>query len=252
LRLPGLHDVPQAHSPSRRVLPLINRAVPVASLVLIAFGGAGLWTLAGRQEIIPERARFASFPTAIEGWRGRSSALEPQIEHVLGLDDYILADFVQPNGKPINFYVAYYPSQRKGVAPHSPIVCIPGGGWQITRLERVAFGEGSGACRINRVVIERGQHRQIVYYWFEQRGRRVANEWLAKWYLIRDAITVNRTDAALVRLSSVQFPGETEADVDRRLKSFIPAISPTLEAYLPSMHARSAISAASRPGRNPT
>ena len=117
LRLPGSHDVAQAHSWSTRSLAAISRrAVPVASLVLIAFGGAGLWTLAGRQEVIPERARFASFPTAIEGWRGRSSALEPQIEHVLGLDDYILADFVRPNGKPINLYVAYYPSQRKGVA----------------------------------------------------------------------------------------------------------------------------------------
>ena len=80
----------------------------------------------------------------------------------------------------------------------------------------MTHGEGSGAFPMNRVVIERGQHRQIVYYWFEQRGRRVANEWLAKWYLITDAITMNCTDAALVRLASAQFPGETESDVDRR------------------------------------
>ena len=53
---------------------------------------------------------------------------------------------------------------------------------------------------VNRVQIAKGDHRQLVYYWFQQRGRVVTNEYLVKWYLLWDALTKNRTDGALVRL----------------------------------------------------
>jgi EpsI family protein len=178
-----------------------------------------------------------SFPKAIGDWRGRASTLEPQIEHKLGLEDYVLADYSRGDSKSVNFYVAYYASQRKGTSPHSPLVCIPGGGWQITRFERTAFIDDAINFPFNRVVIQRGQHKQIVYYWFEQRGRRVANEWLSKWYLLADAISMNRTDGALVRLTTYQYPGETEEDADRRVRAFIPELSPALSAYLPANEA---------------
>jgi EpsI family protein len=151
----------------------------------------------------------------------------------------------------VNFYVAYYASQRKGTSPHSPLVCIPGGGWRITNFERTAYGDGATSFPFNRVVIERGQHKQIVYYWFEQRGRKVANEWMSKWYLLADAVTMNRSDGALVRLTTFQHPGETEADADQRIQTLIPELSPALTAYLPARDLPQANRTLARKGSDP-
>ena len=87
---------------------------------------------------------------------------------------------------------------------------------------------------LNRVVISRGQDKELVYYWFDERGTKIANEYVSKLYLLRDAMFRNRTDGALVRLTTSVYPGETENDAEKRLQVFLQALMPSLDAYLPS------------------
>src|SRR6185437_2490395 len=94
--------------------------------------------------------------------------------------------------------------------------------------------DGRISLPLNRVIIGKGQQRQIVYYWFEERGMKIANEYWSKLYLLRDALLMNRTDGALVRLTTPVFPGETEADAEKRLQEFTRLAVPSLTAYLPS------------------
>jgi exosortase D (VPLPA-CTERM-specific) len=210
---------------------------PIA-LCLLLICGAGLAAsfISGRSEILPDRTRFVSFPAELGPWQGSHSLLEPAVEHALGLEDYILSDYRRPQNEVVNFYVAYYASQRKGSSPHSPSVCIPGGGWQITQFDRASYQSAALAkpLPLNRVIIARDKDRQLVYYWFVQRGRNVANEYWSKWYLFVDAITKNRTDGALVRLVTPLSPGEAEQAGDSRLRSFIDELEPRLRAYLPT------------------
>ena len=216
--------------------PATANSLPmVTCLFLVATAGATSFYLSGRQEIVPERLSFVSFPADLGPWQGRKSLLEPQVEHVLGLDDYILSDYSKAKNGVVNFYVAYYGSQRKGSSPHSPMVCIPGGGWQINKFERTAYHSDALGVTLplNRAVIAQDRSRQLVYYWFVQRGRNVANEYWSKWYLFKDAITKNRTDGALVRLVTPLYPGESEDVADARLRSFIDDLAPRLKAYLP-------------------
>jgi EpsI family protein len=154
----------------------------------------------------------------------------------LALDDYIISDYSKPDGKAVNLYVAYYASQRTGESPHSPLVCIPGGGWSITKFGRLDAG---ATHPFNRAVIERNDSKQLVYYWYEERGRSIANEYWSKWYLLSDAITKNRSDGALVRLITVISPGEVERDADNRLLAFMKDLQPVLRGYLPSEDATS-------------
>jgi exosortase D (VPLPA-CTERM-specific) len=213
-----------------------NQAPLAASLVLLCATGVGIFLLSSRTEIVPERTRFAAFPTQVGPWSGRPSMLSPEVEHVLNLDDYIISDYSKAKAGVVNFYVAYYASQRKGSSPHSPIVCIPGGGWRITQFERMNFTDDALKLAIpyNRVVIEKESSRQLVYYWFVQRGRKVANEYWSKWYLLFDSVTRNRTDGALVRLTTPFYPNETDREADARLQSFIRDVEPSLKAFLPS------------------
>jgi exosortase D (VPLPA-CTERM-specific) len=209
----------------------IGRMPLYAALLLICATVLTALLISHRSEIIPVRSRFVTFPATIGEWHGHTSLLEPQVENSLALEDYILSDYSKSNGKVVNLYVAYYASQRTGESPHSPVVCIPGDGWSITMLERTSDGAGHP---LNRGIIERNGAKQLVYYWYEERGRRIANEYWSKWYLLSDAITKNRSDGALVRLITTVLPSELERDADSRLQAFMHDLLPRLSGYLPS------------------
>lgn len=224
-------------------VPVINAVIPVkrsvgASLplvggvILLAAAAISVSEMNGREEVHPARIPLTVFPLDLEVWHAEGeSGLSQQVEAALGLDDYVLADYQNPQAGKVNFYVAYYGSQRKGVSPHSPQVCMPGGGWVITSLTRLPIKiRGEQDFDVNRVIIERQGHRQLVYYWFEQRGRRISDEYSMKWYLFLDAITRNRTDGALVRITTSMGQGD---DDDARLQAFMEVAIPKLLAYVP-------------------
>jgi exosortase D (VPLPA-CTERM-specific) len=186
------------------------------------------------EEIPPARLTFVGFPMNVGAWAGRSYPMEPEYVNALRFDDYLLADYRGPGDSPINFYVAYYQSQRKGQSAHSPRTCIPGGGWEITSLEEKKIGPTTGdPLMVNRAVIQKGTDKQVVYYWFQQRGRILTNEYLVKFYLFWDALIKNRTDGALVRLTAPVPKGGSDADVDRPLVEFANEVNPLLASYIP-------------------
>jgi exosortase D (VPLPA-CTERM-specific) len=227
-RVPGnaAETLPQANKESAGdQMPLY------ASLLLICVTLLAGSLTSNRSEIIPERSRFVTFPMTIGDWHGRSSLLEPWAENDLAVDDYVLSDYNKLDGKVVNLYVAYYASQRTGESPHSPLVCIPGSGWSITKLERL---DADTTHPLNRAIIERNGSKQLVYYWYEERGRSIASEYWSKWYLLSDAITKNRSDGAIVRLITAVAPGELEGDADNRLRAFMQDLQPRLREYLPS------------------
>ena len=136
------------------------------------------------------------------------------------------------HGAEIWLYVGYYGSQRTGATYHSPKNCLPGGGWVFLSSEPVTgVIPGRPTAAINRVVIEKGFDRQLILYWYQDRGRIVASEYAAKGYLILDATTRNRTDGALVRVSTSIVGSEDEAF--RHAAAFVEQAYPALVAHLP-------------------
>lgn len=213
--------------------PRMSRALSrhaFAAIAILAAGAAGGVAVSGRAEIIPERQEFVSFPATIGEWRGRNDVLESAVLDVLKLDDYIIADYQNTDKQRVNFYVAYYGSQRSGASAHSPRSCLPGGGWRIESHTQVDLGNG---LRTNRFIIRMGESRQLVYYWFKQRGRVITNEFAVKWYMLWDALARNRSDGALVRLTTVLQPGEDAEAGDARLRAFAHEIAEPLSQYVP-------------------
>ena len=197
-----------------------------------------------RPEVRPTRVDFSLFPSRIADWTGVRSRLDNVYLDQLKLDDYLLADFTphgalattQTTNAPVNLYVAYYASQRTGEAAHSPNSCLPGSGWRVEQIgERVlASVHRSGrALRVNRAIVRQGTDRLLVYYWFQERGRDITNEYLVKWYLVMDGLLRDRTDGALVRLVTPLGENEKAAEADARLERFSAAVVPLLRRYLP-------------------
>ena len=225
--------------PSDQVPLSASRLPLISCLILLCATGLATYLVSARQEILPQRALFAGFPAKIGDWTGRTSSLDRETEKGLGMTDYIISDFVKRDGRPVNLYIAYYATQRSGISPHSPSVCLPGNGWQMTVFERTSYenAEHGISLPLNRVIMSKGNNRELVYYWFEERGLKIANEYISKLYLLKDAIFKNRTDGALVRLTTQIFPGEQESDADKRLQQFMQTLMPSLTGFLPSEEA---------------
>lgn len=208
---------------------MIARAVAVAALLL----AAGLWTAdAGRAEAVVARAPLASLPMRVGEWTGHDAApFADDVVEKLGVDDYINRQYVRAAGIPVAIYVGYYASQRQGDTIHSPQNCLPGVGWQPVSAGRLAVLAGGTPITVNRYVIQKGLDRQVVFYWYQGRGRVVASEYVSKMMLIVDAARIHRTDGGLVRLISPVIT-TTEAASDE-LQAFTAALFPRLSPHLP-------------------
>lgn len=214
-----------------------DRSIPASAFGVLAvlLMGAVLSVILEKPiEQVPVRTQFSRFPLEISNWKATADSLKPDVEEVLKLDDYILADYRDGTGNVINFYVAYYQSQSKGHSIHSPRSCLPGGGWDIKNLPKKPLTAGKGgSIDVARVVIEKGEAKQLVYFWTQQRGRIINNEFAVKWYLFVDALTKHRSDGALVRFVAHLRPMESIDEADARLKSFVERLIPMLPEYIP-------------------
>lgn len=208
---------------------------------LIVFGllvAAGLYTgQAGALEDTAPRAPLAELPLAVDRWQGRDAApFEDDVVAQLGVDDYVHRQYwtAGPGGggaTPIGLYAGYYASQRQGDTIHSPQNCLPGAGWLPVASGRMEVETPGRTLTVNRYVIQKGLDRQVVLYWYQGRGRVVANEYANKALLMLDAATSNRTSGGLVRvLTPVVSTAEAATG---ELAAFAAAIFPHLERHLP-------------------
>jgi EpsI family protein len=201
-------------------------------------GGAVVIASANRTEQPITRLSFAQFPVQIEEWRvAPQPPIEPKILAVLGVDDYLTRAYYTPDQSAIvGLYLGYYASQRQGDTMHSPLNCLPGAGWAPLSNTRISIPVSRDSeIVVNRYIIQKGLDRQLVLYWYQSHGRAVASEYWSKLYLIRDAVRLNRTDGALVRVIAPIAIGSEDggAAAERDAARFVRALYPTLPPYLP-------------------
>ncbi len=190
----------------------------------------------GRNEIFPPRLALQSFPTQLSNWTGTDITIEKDVLEVLGPGDFLLRVYQNPAEKQpfVDLFIAYFPSQRTGDAIHSPKHCLPGSGWLPVESSRVTLSlPGHSPFPANRYVIAKGDSRQLVLYWYWAHDRGVASEYWAKFYLVADSMRMNRSDGALVRITTPMYSGETAEAAEQRLLPFAGDVAPLLDSYIP-------------------
>ena len=195
-----------------------------------------------RPESVPPSKPLQDFPLRIAEWQRQADGImEKEVADVLQADDILNRDYLLPDRALANLFVAAFRSQRNGKAPHSPKNCLPGSGWvqQESTIETVAIPNGP-VLEVNRYVVAKGNSRSLVYYWYQSRERAVANEYKAKGYVMLDAIRLNRTDTALVRVvmglpatNDAAAAAATQKKADEYARNFIVAVHPRLREFLP-------------------
>jgi EpsI family protein len=190
----------------------------------------------GRNEIFPPRLPLQSFPMQLSNWTGTDIAIQKDVLEVLGPGDFLLRVYQDPAEKQpfVDLFVAYFPSQRTGDTIHSPKHCLPGSGWLPVESSRVTLSlPGHSPFPANRYVIAKGDSRQLVLYWYWAHDRGVASEYWAKFYLVADSMRMNRSDGALVRITTPMYSGETAEAAQQRLLPFAGDVAPLLDNYIP-------------------
>jgi EpsI family protein len=198
---------------------------------------------ASKTEDVPPREPLANLPMRLGAWTGREAApFEPEILAVLGVDEYANRVYVS-QGNAAGLYIGYYQSQRQGDTIHSPLNCLPGSGWEPLSKTYLTIPVALGgvdrrqdSITVNRYVIQKGLDRQVVLYWYQSHGRVVANEYRSKLFMVYDAVRLNRTDAALVRVVSPMRGTEPNAENEAsdHAVDLVKSLFPLLDRYLPS------------------
>jgi len=217
----------------------------LAVLFVCFVAGAGLVARAERPEPVPGRTSFGSFPMQLEDWRGvQEPPFDANVLAVLGVDDYLTRAYFKPDRAGVGLYIGYYGSQRQGDTMHSPLNCLPGSGWEPVSKSYLPISMPAASSDaphgsnpevvVNRYVVQKGLDRQLVLYWYQSHGRVVASEYWGKFYLIRDAVRLNRTDGALVRVIAPINGDDGDSSAERTAVGFVKAVFPALSAYLPA------------------
>ncbi len=202
--------------------------------VALLFSGAiiNVWERAGEANV--SRQPLKSFPQRIGSWQqvGGDVRFDAETEKVLKADDYVSRNF-ELNGRTASLYVGYYTTQRNGSTYHSPLNCLPGSGWVMSDGGRIPITPASGpSFEANRYLIQNGDQRALMIYWYQGRGKAVASEYWAKVETVLDSVRRRRSDGALVR---VMVPlGESLAEAEKSALEFASAASRELPPFVPN------------------
>lgn len=189
-----------------------------------------------KAEYVPVAAPLDQMPPGIGSWKLVSqSKPEQEIQDLLKADDALTRVFELPGGPNVSMFVAFFRTQRAGVQPHSPKVCLPGSGWtpEADGYATIQIPGRQEPITVNRYVVARGESRSVVYYWYQTPHRVVANEFAAKVYLVLDSLRYKRSDTALVRVIAPSDGLEGIPAADQRALAFIKDAFEPVHTYLP-------------------
>ena len=202
-------------------------------LVALIISGAiiNTWERAGEAKI--SRKSLREFPAQLGSWEQLGSELrfDDETETILRADDYLARNF-KSRGHVASLYVGYYATQRTGATYHSPLNCLPGSGWVMNEGGNITISRPDGSSfNANRYVIQKGNERALVIYWYQGRGRSVANEYWDKMYTVFDSVARRRSDGALVRViapiqnsinDAEKVASDLAAETTKELPAFVP------------------------------
>lgn len=215
---------------------MATRRVMILSVILMA---ATFWLHFGLSYGQPVRIHRSlhELPHTLGEWSGSDLPLSRQLANVLGVDTYINRIY-RRNDRILDLYIGYYETQRQGDTIHSPKNCLPGAGWNIIGADQVRIPLASQASGplINRYIVQHGMERQMVFYWYQCRGRVITNDYLSRIYLVIDAVSKRRTDGSIIRISLpiTDETEEAEAEALRQGLNFTQQIFPELSKFIPN------------------
>jgi EpsI family protein len=200
----------------------------------------------GDADRVPESQPLALMPQTIGNYSSTDIPMDQAVLDVLGKGDFLNRSYTpshvqqvstathSSSAMPIGLFIGYFATQRTGQSIHSPQHCLPGAGWTFESSRYTQITDDNGKpYHVGEYVISDGNTKQFVLYWYQAHGRSIPNEYTAKLYMIADAIRLNRTDGALVRVITPMLPSESVDTARERVVQFTGQMAPSLPRFIP-------------------
>lgn len=215
--------------------PMMRSWIRFTFVALLLAATLGLLMARDRKEVLPPRSSLESFPRSIAQWQGKDLQSSAELAESLGPGEFLLRDYFNKEKRTAaNLLIAYFPSQRTGDTIHSPKHCLPGAGWIPAETGRIWIeSQGGNKIEVNKILARKGNDRALVLYWYQAHGRVTPSEYGTKFYLVADAIRMNRSDGALVRIIKFMRDDESIRDAETNAIGFTQVVSPLLNSYIP-------------------
>jgi len=212
----------------------MSNAVRYWTMIAILLAGTAGMGFLSHGEVTPPARPLSDFPKDIGNYRTVAEIpLDRNTLDVLRVTDYTNRVYFSPTQGEVGLFVEYFRTQRTGAAIHSPKNCLPGAGWQPTASEiyHLALDDGR-EVPVNLYVIHKDLDQQVVLYWYQSHGRVVASEYWGKFYMVYDALRLNRTDAAMVRITVPVHNGDADAARNQAI-AFARQVATDVEQVIP-------------------
>jgi EpsI family protein len=205
-------------------------------MVAVLLGATTGMAYLSHGESTPPAKPLAEFPSKVAGYTQIIEwPLDKETLDILKVTDYLNRGYWIPgmNRDLMGLYIGYFRSQRTGATIHSPKNCLPGAGWNPVQesVYQLPLANGSTAP-VNLYTLRKGLDEELVLYWYQSHGRIVASEYWGKFYLVYDALRLNRTDAALVRVT-IPIENGDEATAKQRAITFAQQVASNVDQIIP-------------------
>jgi EpsI family protein len=178
----------------------------------ILLGATFAMSQVARPVAAPHAVAMEGVPMTLAEWTGSSAPpLTPEDARILAADQYVHRYYAAPDGRAIEMDIAYYAQPQVGGTAHSPLNCLPGNGWTMSEPAVREIRRGGETWSVREITVSRDGSRWAMTYWFQGRQRVEANEFAARWNLLKDAVSRKPADTAMVRVMTPLSIGDTGA-----------------------------------------
>jgi len=190
-------------------------------------------------QAVPGWKSLDTFPLELGEWQGTRGYLDQATLDSLWSDDYFLATYQnRTTGSSLSLFIPYYKQQTAQHTAHAPTSCLLGSGWEISSRKQLDPDPAAGrAFAVQQMVLMKNGEKLVSNFWFQQRGRIIASEFLNKFYLLWDSLILRRSDGALVRVEMSLPSGRALDDAQSELDAFSGLVSRALGAHIPGQTA---------------
>lgn len=189
----------------------------------------------GKLQETPIGNSLNTLPETIGIWKQTGQlTLDDKVVDMLGVDRYVENIYTSPDNRIVDLYVSYFSVLREGKQFHSPKNCLIGSGSVLinTSTVDIPLPQERTSVPVSFMVLQKGDTKQLILYWFQCRGRIMHSEYEERVYRVLDGFNKKRTDGAFVRV--IMSCGNTDMKVTQQLLfDFTSKVIPILQQHIP-------------------
>lgn len=183
-----------------------NKASIIFIVLAVVYLATGALTFLLSERGLSEngQATHLKISRSFASWTGTDIPMESNALDLIQPDAMIFRSYKGDTGIKVTLYVGFYLTMEKSDLAHSPLVCYTGQGWRYesdgNRL--ITPPEPYGNVRASSVIVQKGNYRELVWFWFQGKNYSSNILWRMRLKLFINELMGEETWNYFIRIST--------------------------------------------------